>query len=480
MTLSHRWGGSNILKLTRDTLPMFCKKIVFEDMPKTFRDAAVISKSLGIQYLWIDSLCIIQGEGDLLDWFHESALMHKVYTFSYCNLSATVSEDSSQGLFRSRDPTRSFCSPKIAFATRGLETDSTPIKHQFVDAGIWKFNVDAGILNSRGWVYQERLLAPRVLHFGHDQLFWECRELQACESYPAKIPLFRTVVEAEKLRFKDILNPKTDMCTNSGRDLRRIMLGNWEKIVHTYSTKNLTQPGDKLIALSGIAKAVASLNQDTYLAGLWRTDIESQLLWTAFPRRGDLETVRRSPAYRAPTWSWASIDGVVNFNHCATRGRAMFSVEDVVLDYATEDITGCVTGGYIDLRGHLIPIELPPEKLPRKFDDSRYIRVQDSRGALRIHVYFDIILEVGNHVLGGHLFFMPAFANPRDDSKVDVILLFRLVNSKIPLFERTGVAKVIDGDLQKIEVLLSMRDDDEKKTFPCLRFENGLHTIRVI
>jgi hypothetical protein len=101
-TLSHRWGAADFIQLKRKNFDAFCDAIAIKDLPKTFQDAIDVSRKLGINYLWIDSLCIMQDKGDLNDWFREAGLMHKVYSHSYCNLSATGGVDSSDGLYQPR------------------------------------------------------------------------------------------------------------------------------------------------------------------------------------------------------------------------------------------------------------------------------------------------------------------------------------------------------------------------------------------
>lgn len=102
MTLSHCWGSNEILRLLRGNLDSLCKSIRLESLPKTFKDAMRITRDLGIRYLWIDSLCIIQDSPD--DWLQEAAAVSYVYKNSFCNIAATGAADGSQGCFFSRNP----------------------------------------------------------------------------------------------------------------------------------------------------------------------------------------------------------------------------------------------------------------------------------------------------------------------------------------------------------------------------------------
>lgn len=98
ITLSHCWGGGTPVKLKSENLSDFFLEI--RSLPKTFEHAVEATRKLGVRYLWIDSLCIVQD--DPSDWMREAALMHKVYRHAWCNLSATAARNSNAGLFWNR------------------------------------------------------------------------------------------------------------------------------------------------------------------------------------------------------------------------------------------------------------------------------------------------------------------------------------------------------------------------------------------
>lgn len=96
-TLSHCWGNIRFLQLTKETLNPFLAESLLGELPKTFADAIRVVRRLDIHYLWIDLLCIIQG--DEKDWKNESTLMHSVYSRSTLNIAASSTKNSSQGCF---------------------------------------------------------------------------------------------------------------------------------------------------------------------------------------------------------------------------------------------------------------------------------------------------------------------------------------------------------------------------------------------
>jgi len=124
----------------------------------------------------------------------------------------------------------------------------------------------------------------------------------------------------------------------------------WNNVITAYSETSVTYGKDKLIALSGMTKYMRAVLQDTYLAGLWQRYLPSQLLWT-YEAPGT-----RPTKYRAPSWSWASIDAPTN--RALKPGRTheqdlLAGILSVSVESPTGDTTGQVTSGYIRVRGIL-------------------------------------------------------------------------------------------------------------------------------
>ncbi|KAK4111075.1 HET-domain-containing protein [Canariomyces notabilis] len=153
-TLSHCWGTSTIIKLATDSFTSFVEGVDISRFPKTFQHAIEVTRHLGIDHIWIDSCCIIQDSLD--DWRTESANVGAIYTGSRLNLAATDSSDSSGGLFRNREP-GSLSPCKINATETAFDTG----EYYFLSPVAWKRDVHDARLNSRGWVFQERTLAPR-------------------------------------------------------------------------------------------------------------------------------------------------------------------------------------------------------------------------------------------------------------------------------------------------------------------------------
>lgn len=478
LTLSHRWGGAHLIQLTRFNIKRFRDAIMIVDMPKTFREAIFVTRTLGIRYLWIDSLCIMQDKDDLSDWFHEAALMQNVYSHSHCNISASDAEDCTQGLFRNRDP----WAIQVAKAEVRLQDfdkcSKLPDIAQYTidNFDCWDQNVTHCTINQRGWVVQERYLSPRVLHFSREQLFWECRVSRACETYPAGLSL--TYDGQVPTYFKSINYP--DLSAGSQSHIFGTT-GQWNlkwcNLVYAYSMTSLTDPNDKLIAFSGIAKQFATILDDTYVAGLWRRDLEQGLLWCAMNGGlpdGSLKWTRPA-VYRAPSWSWASIDGPVSVWYWGDFTDLLFQVQDVVLGHVTQDITGRVKSGWLDLRGYLRPVNLVWHGT-----DDESLRTGWTVSNLRIRVDLDVTPSscraFDNDNSASRLFYMPG-GSLKYFEKVRVLFL-RVVDAEEGVFERIGLGACSD-DVDMDEIVYHM-DEEAKMQLPCLQYEDGRHTIRII
>ena len=375
------------------------------NLSKTFQDAFTAARLyLGVRFIWIDSLCIIQD--DPQDWRAESITMQDVYTHSFCNLSAMAISSGVHGLFPPRDIDRVRpCEVETSWVGRDPET-YVPIPKRF-----WDEQLDYAPLSRRGWVFQERWLAPRILHFGSDQLLWECCELNASEAYPHGIPHITCGTSSELhhelgapadlqsreplTMLKKILEwlylpmpskedniiidvPSTTKILTAQSNplgLPPITYGTqssfknrvsapvrlkpsenyqkWQRLVEWYSSCKLTKEEDKLIAFSGIAKRFHSALSSKYLAGLWQDNLPNELIWRV--SRAESDSVRRPSRYRAPSWSWASVDTQTINKFVDRELFSVIAVTDSHIDHLSSDPFSQVADGWIRVRGTLHP-----------------------------------------------------------------------------------------------------------------------------
>ena len=340
ITLSYCWGQSRFYVLNSSTRPELLAGVCSARLPKLFQDVFVVVKKLGVERVWIDSLCILQDSND--DWRAQSAQMHRIYSSSVCTIAASGSFSSEETLFSCRDP--ELLEP---FEER-MNFLSCRDTYLFVDARFWKDSVERSPLSKRAWAFQERLLSPRVLHFGKKQIFWECAELEACEIFPQGIG---GVMLGRASEYKSLDLEHYDYFGSSVEASAKTL---WRHLVEMYTHCQLTRKQDKLAAFSGIAKYIQSLlGGEQYLAGLWRKELHFQLLWRV-ERHGQSSGGLCESEYRAPSWSWASHD-VPLANQTHSKGWVLENPPITILDAKVEpvcsDVTGQVSNGFIRLTG---------------------------------------------------------------------------------------------------------------------------------
>lgn len=336
MTLSYRWSSLPTLTLTSWNIEEFRQGGSVCNLPKTFRDAIVVAHRFSIRYLWIDSLCIMQDSPE--DWQVESSMMRHVYANSCCNIAATASLGPEGGLFRIRNPA------DIRPGLVNLKNQQSIEQMYFIhDQHYWTRQVSRSPLYQRGWVFQERLLAPRVLHFTEKQVFWECFEDQKCEAFPQGLP-FQVRHAVKSLEPLVEFNPQ-----DKGNPMHPSLLSLWLRIVSRYSDCVLTRPSDNLVALSGLARLFQEVTGDEYLAGLWRSHLLDALDW-----RVDMPGRKLTADYRAPSWSWASLDGHVSFYTQMSFGDSPLASIKRVKVTPLSDPTGQIVDGFLEIEGCLI------------------------------------------------------------------------------------------------------------------------------
>lgn len=338
-TLSHRWARRLPCMITTDNRRDRLEGIPWTELPQTFKDAIRYCLELEVSYLWIDALCIIQDDPD--DWQDQSAKMADIYQNSYINLTATSSDCGSSGCFPN--------TPQ-AYKERYLETPRAGGKlHQIlIRQRLSHWAVPPTVssnrenpLLSRGWVFQERVLSPRNLHFCKDELVWECGQETVCEcgSMPKTRNLKRKFALAARLPAEEVstqsrsrvriiqlsdpeseedeelrtgISPSELLEYGRARAIWRMIdnaIRQWHGIVEQYSALELTHDKDRLPALSGLAERMAPF-LGNYLAGLWRRSIVPDLCW----RVDKLVPGHQRPAeYRGPSWSWVSTKAKVAF-----------------------------------------------------------------------------------------------------------------------------------------------------------------------
>ncbi len=434
VALSHCWGKEQLLTTTRDTFASRVDGIELHDMPRTFQDSIQITRSLGIRYIWIDSLCIIQN--DKQDWEEQSALMADIYARCYLNIAATRAAGGHEGVIRPRQTRRdtiewarvlatredaSYDTSKLTPRFREFEVKSfkIPGEEQSLDARIrlalWsshealqtsrqiRLHKEVAPLLPRTWVYQERSLSFRTLHLHSSEAVWICNEMQRCECAAFNA----NPMPGDEL--SELSTTKAQIAKLAQTRDVKAMHGLWRTVVEDVSILDLTFESDRLPALSGLASKFSGHFPDNerYLAGLWEGDLLRDLLWKSTGRQQTGDPTRvRIPG--APSWSWASlawggdhqsgIDWEYETKQNLERwmGTVIYRQDPrAKIIHASVDIQGknkygVVSGGSITIEGAICGIimgdkdiqELPPSPIPNIV----ILRIKD---VLNIHLNFD-------------------------------------------------------------------------------------------
>jgi hypothetical protein len=353
VTLSHCWGSIPIFTLKSTSYHELKSGFQISLLSKTFQDAIAVTRALGYEFIWIDSLCIIQDSKD--DWNLEAPQMQSIYRGAVLNIAATASANGDGGLFRSRQV------PPIDRAlVKSTWEDGGRQVYQIYHVDFWRDAFDGQPLMKRGWVVQELFLAPRILHFNEHQMFWQCYGAAACEAYPECIP---GEVPAGNISRNDILDILAHVQGDSSRGTKELALQLWSQVVKQYTTCKLSNPRDKLVAVAGIARVVQKAIRDEYCAGLWVQSLPTQLLWLSGSDELQPQT------YRAPSWSWTSVDTVVTSGHYEETPYEDIKILANIISHevvtATHDPFSEVTSGIIRLSGYLFTVVLRPSQKSR-------------------------------------------------------------------------------------------------------------------
>ncbi|GAP82977.1 putative HET domain-containing protein [Rosellinia necatrix] len=308
VALSHCWGTSRPLCLTSATLETHKQGISIRDLPRTFKDAVTIVQTLGLRYIWIDSLCIVQDDAE--DWRREAGRMAGVYRNAHLVLSAARAGSDEEGFLSIRPRP-----DHVTLTTRGADK---PLTLTLLPPGPpWKQDSLAThiladeSLSHRAWCLQERYLARRILHYGTQQMIWECGELIATEDGD-----FAPIAKDQLGRIARSAALATTVFNSRTRDVDGETEApghrhtEWHAMIEDYTSRAITKDSDRLPALLGLRVALESGLDDQYLSGIWLGGLLEGLAWCAASRDSPLA---RPEGFAGPSWTWASVKGPVQF-----------------------------------------------------------------------------------------------------------------------------------------------------------------------
>ncbi|KAK6443630.1 hypothetical protein LTR95_000457 [Oleoguttula sp. CCFEE 5521] len=344
--LSYMWGKYTDLTITTKE-SLHEPNLYLSSLPATFQDAAQVCRALGVQYLWIDALCIVQN--DAQDWDRESSQMNLIYAHAYFTIAATRSHSARDGFLQLRCNEEArfdypSTSPETLMKEFVVVGDDSPRMYNDLYA-----NVELSPWNSRGWTMQERVLSRRVLHFTETMLFLECRTTDWVEDERS--------MSSSGVRVGRLMTHNSHCAVMSRSEL----LNSWYSIVRLYNHRAFTYSRDKFSAISGVAHEIGMPLDDTYVAGLWLTDLENGLLWWSSPepaaKASATGIAKLSSEWVAPGWSWASRKSRISLYHDPTQSPSQFTVTAVDVVPDTTDPMGRLRSASLTILGKLCATE---------------------------------------------------------------------------------------------------------------------------
>ena len=283
-TLSYCWGSCGVPgKTTKFNEASYLQAIPIEGLRTTIRDALMLSRSLNIPYLWVDALCIVQGDDD--DWRAQVTNMSDIYYGSALTIAASDAEDSTGGFFAHPSATRSYDTTAESRNFFVVESSSSDLLVHVE----WRRSISDGmssILHTMGWTLQELALSHRTISFTQSSLHWRCRCAYWTESgmtYDTSSTVYGSIP------------------VSGGAHVREPVL-TWWKWIESYSARKLTVSTDRIPAICGLIKYHQSLTGATSAVGLWKQSLPQDMLWVRINRLAEKDL---APPYSGTIPSWS-------------------------------------------------------------------------------------------------------------------------------------------------------------------------------
>ena len=338
--LSHCWGGGAPFQLLQGNLLALLEKVEISDLPPTFCDGLRVSRELGLQHIWIDSLCIIQD--NKMDWEIEASRMGMVYSQAFVVVCGASSPNPQTPFLGPREPEwlpKQFNlqiedGQSLPIIARQRHLLAAPLEQGLLEppyTGAWATLKRVGPLYSRGWCFQETFLAQRTIHFAPGAIIFECKTHRRSEDQLPPYPLLRTGTLGEE-------PPDAEK---------------WRMTVKAYTQRQLTFASDKLPAIAGAASKTPQAQRTKYLAGMWQESLLLDLLWQVMPGATHKALTYPDESGRVvPSWSWASIDRGVTWNPLQ-KPELLSELVTAHVNVDGQNPYGTVAGGKLTIRGRV-------------------------------------------------------------------------------------------------------------------------------
>lgn len=359
--LSHCWGHStNVFSTLSTNLDTHKAGISLHELPLTFAETITLLRKLHIRYLWIDSLCIIQD--DELDWHQQAAQMATIYRNAYMVVSASKASNAKDGLYSSVAP--EFALHPLVYSDGDFGPETICFRRAFTHLPSYmdhRLGAKAASFPTfnRAWIFQERFLATRVIHFGPSELIWECHECTVCQCRDGDILNTQTpCIASQNLnkQINHISHPKSYFGASalSFQAEQEVQI-RWHRLVEEYSKLHMSYERDIYPAISGLAQVFHACLKMQYCAGLWKENLIGDMVWHPEPKYRDESSWSKRPRHwRAPTWSWASITSPVKYLSDSSGLTSFCSLVDARCVPSGQDPMGQLVYAEALIRSHVI------------------------------------------------------------------------------------------------------------------------------
>lgn len=280
--LSYRWGDQEFLKTKKSSLKQFQNQIAWKDLPPLFKDAITISRNLEIYYLWIDALCIVQD--DKKDWNEQAPQMGAVYDNSYATIACASVASPSERILKPRSSL--WQSKMFEIKDEKNRNIELRVRQRSISPDTGKRNENPDYLATRAWIWQERLLSRRSLVFTNSAMKFECHAASVWEDQLYAGHSFSSRIDKDPHTY-------------------------WKALIEDFTERDITISTDRLPAIQAVMNKVIERYRLTPICGLWYETMTTTLHWG--PKNG-LHSLKPQASYMAPTWSWASLEGAIEWS----------------------------------------------------------------------------------------------------------------------------------------------------------------------
>ncbi|KAK4664202.1 uncharacterized protein QC763_503520 [Podospora pseudopauciseta] len=333
IALSYCWGSVSPDTYLTDARNLESRKagINYDELPPLLQDVVTCVRALGIEYLWVDRLCIVQGDDG--DFSTQAPKMGDIYGDATLTIAAASGESENDRILLERDTKAGPFS--LDLKLKGMGTLTLKVRRRTHKLETEYVGGDYGRVSTRAWIWQERLLSSRTVFFTPRALKFECHHHSVWQGYAPGV-------------VGNSWSTHVELASSSHNA--------WLRLLIEFMKRNITNASDRLPAIESVMKRIAVKTGWSPFWGVFEEKLVESLGWSAI----DLKTssgqasCRMNPGHYAPTWSWASVDGEITYIHVLTDQHyaPLHQVDPLMYELQCRDLdraTGAITmvGSYL-------------------------------------------------------------------------------------------------------------------------------------